>query len=163
MCPSNAFLGFPRRIEVPETLGGGVYTLRTDCYGLRGRARALEREHILSELEGGTTAVLRGEPGEDERSEARPVYELPGGAPGVPTGLLFARFREGTDAAAQAPALHRVGYEIVEIPRWAPHAAWIRAAGGDVSRSLANVAALERVEGLERVEPQMLTRAARRR
>lgn len=163
MSTGNAFLRFPARIEVPEALGGGVYVLRTDCYALRGGWHASESERVLFELEEGATAVLRGLPAPGEEARAVPVYELPGGALGVPTGRLFARFREGTDARAQSRVLKGVGYEIVEIPGWAPHAAWIRAAGGDLRRSLENLPALEGVAGIEKVEPQMLARAARRR
>ena len=56
-----------------------------------------------------------------------------------------------------------MGYEIVEVPAWAPHAAWIEAATGKVQEALGQIGKLESVGGLEAVEPQMLMRATRRR
>ena len=138
-----------------------MYVRRTDCYALSG-PRPPEPERVLFALEGGATLVLRGQPARSEQPRAVPVYELPGGALGVPTGRLFARFREGTDASAQSAALASVGYEIVEIPGWAPHAAWIQALGGDPGQSLDAIGALQHVSALENVEPQVLGRTVRK-
>jgi hypothetical protein len=95
--------------------------------------------------------------------EPVPAYVLePGGAVGFPTGLVFVRFDEGRSAAAAAAQFARAGYEVARSPDWAPHTAWVRAAGGRVDDSLAGIARLEAIEGVAAVEAQVLTRRSRR-
>lgn len=86
-----------------------------------------------------------------------PVYALePGGAQGVPTGLVFVRLGEGADVAAADRAFAEAGYAVERRPDWAPHTAWLRARSGRGADALAGIARLAALDGVVAVEPQML-------
>ena len=73
----------------------------------------------------------------------RPVYRAaPSGALAVPTGRVFVRFAAGTAAREQTHALAAAGYAIDDLPGWAPHVAWVRAASGSVAEALARLGEL---------------------
>jgi hypothetical protein len=98
-----------------------------------------------------------------DRGSLGPVYrQSPGGGLAVPTGRAFVSFAEGEDAARHGDDLAAVGYEIDAVPGYAPHAAWVRPASGSVVDGLRNLERLERVPGVEAVQPQVLTEAGRR-
>jgi hypothetical protein len=109
-------------------------------------------------LQEGRIAVFRG-PRRAGAGPLTPVYARGSqGAPAVPTGRVFVRFAEQIDARAYADPLAAAGYEIVTVPDWAPHTAWLRARSHVVADALAGMDALARVPGVEHVEPEMLTR-----
>lgn len=86
-----------------------------------------------------------------------PVYVAdPGGSRAVPSGLVFVRFEEKRSARDHEGAITAAGYEIVEIPPYALHAAWVRASEGSIPAALKGVERLEAIDGVENVEPQML-------
>lgn len=86
-----------------------------------------------------------------------PVYTLqPGGSAAVPTGMVFVRFAENVSATSRQDAISAAGYEIVEQPPYAPHAAWLRARSGDIADALNNLPQLMAIPDIENVEPQML-------
>jgi hypothetical protein len=74
---------------------------------------------------------------------------------GTPTGRVFVRFAEGTDAAAQAKTLARAGFELESVPSYAPHAAWVRPTTGTFEDLLL-------LPGVEHAERQVIAEAARR-
>jgi hypothetical protein len=86
----------------------------------------------------------------------------PGGEPVVATGRAFVRFPEGESAEAHREALAAAGFELEEVPSYAPNAAWVRAGDGSVAAALHGIDALARLPGVERVEPQLVGEAARR-
>jgi hypothetical protein len=97
------------------------------------------------------------EGGDAAAAETVPVYALePGGALGVPTGLVFVRLAEDADVAAADRAFAAAGYEIARRPDWAPHTAWLRAAGGRVDDALAGIGRLAALAGVAAVEAQVL-------
>lgn len=157
------FSDFPERVSAGRA--GEWYVRARGRYAVHhGEA---EREVAGAEMtfarEG--VSVFRGEPGEARAGAATltPVYELrPDGPPAVPTGKIFLRFKEGVEAASRRVEIERAGYEIIETPPYAPSGAWLRAAGGDVARSLSDIEALEKLADVENVEPQMLVERARR-
>lgn len=86
-----------------------------------------------------------------------PIYVAdPGGSRAVPSGLVFVRFEEKRSARDHEGAITAAGYEIVEIPSYALHAAWVRASEGSIPTALKGVERLEAIDGVENVEPQML-------
>jgi hypothetical protein len=86
-----------------------------------------------------------------------PVYVTdPGGSQAVPSGLVFVRFGEKMSARDHEGAIAAAGYEIVEVPPYALHAAWVRARDGSIPTALNGVERLEAIDGVENVEPQML-------
>lgn len=89
--------------------------------------------------------------------ELRPVYRMPPSGPLlVLTGLIFARFEEGVAVEDKRRQIAGAGFEIVSIPPYATHSAWLTAAGGQVSRAVAGITALEALPGIVNVEPQLL-------
>ena len=131
---------------------------------MHGRQPGSPSAGALFTLKGGEIAVHRGDPAAAEGKEQQvgPVYALPEGPLAVPTGLLFVRFKEGTAAAEHREEIERSGYEIVQIPGYAPNAAWVRPRNGDIATSLRGMRALESLPGVENVEPQMLMANAKR-
>jgi hypothetical protein len=116
-------------------------------------------------IEDPPVAVYRGEPeaaGLGASEDVTPVYLAPGGSPGVPTGLVFVRFRAGTEAASRAAPLSNAGFEIESVPGYAPHACWVRARSGRMADAIKNIMALLEIDGVELVEPQLLMAVGRR-
>ncbi len=158
---SGGFDGFPRRLVgvvdgVPREWVAldGWHAVRGDALP-PGAAFTLEDEGI---------AVYRGASPPALADAAMPVYGAgPNSAPRVPTALVFVRFAESTSAEARRPDLERAGYMIVEIPGYAPHAAWVKAASDSVRDALAGLSRLVALPGVRTVEPQLLgVRALRR-
>jgi hypothetical protein len=98
-----------------------------------------------------------------ELDEGAGVYRRGGtGAAAVPTGRVFVRFAEGTDARAQADALARAGFTLESVPGYAPHAAWVRPASGRLADALTGFERLRELPGVQNAEPQFETEAVRR-
>jgi hypothetical protein len=80
----------------------------------------------------------------------QPIYEMDGsgGVQARPSGTVWIRFGEGTDAAARGAEIAAAGYRIDRVISYAPNAALVNA--GSISD------ALRAIPGVEAVEPQML-------
>lgn len=109
------------------------------------------------------------EPAEDRAAESSeeailgPVYRrVPGGGVVVPTGRVLVRFSEDVIADHQRDELARAGYLVDEVLRYAPHAAWVRAGSGVIADALRGLSRLEGLERVQNVEPQVISKAARR-
>jgi hypothetical protein len=104
-------------------------------------------------LRKGAPELQRGEPG----AETAPAYAVtPQAAPLAPTGQVFVRFEPGSDAASRAADLAAAGFVIAEVPAYAPHAAWVRAASGSLRDALAGLERLLALPGICAVEPQLV-------
>lgn len=115
------------------------------------------------QLGDGIAVVSRTEAAADGPPTVGPVYRrVPGGSLVVPTGRVLVRFPEGDPAERHRDDLAAAGYDLDEVLTFAPHAAWLRAAGGDISASLARLDQLAAVPGLENVEPEMVGEVSRR-
>lgn len=155
-------------IRFPTSVGGPgrSYILDVDRFAVRGELPAGLPHRAEDRLEGEGITIVRGPLGaaaELPRGSILPVYNLgEGGVAFVATGRATVRFREGTDAAARAPDLRELGYEIERVAPYAPHMAWLRPASGDVAAALAGLDRLAALPDVELVEAQMLSRAERR-
>jgi len=90
-------------------------------------------------------------------AELLPAYAVSrDAAPLAPTGLVFVRFEAGTDARSRAAELAAAGFAIADVPQYAPHAAWLRAASGSVRDALRGLDRLLALPELRAVEPQLL-------
>jgi hypothetical protein len=114
----------------------------------------------------GDIAVFKGDPAKASAHNGQPllaVYALePAGDIAVPTGRVFLRFAEGTDALSQQASVQRAGYVIENTLSYAPNAAWVRNRSGDVAEALNGLEALAKLPGVKNVEPQMLSNRASR-
>ena len=80
----------------------------------------------------------------------------------VPTGRALVRFAEDDRAERHRNAIAAAGFELEQVLAYAPQAAWARAASGRITDTLNCLSALEQLPGVEHVEPQLITEAARR-
>jgi hypothetical protein len=97
-------------------------------------------------------------------SHATPVYALAkGGTLAVPTGKVFVRLAADQKLEDHATRFRDAGYEIQQTASHAPNAGWLRAAASSVAAALAGLDRLAAIPGVENVEPQMLSQAARKR
>lgn len=154
--------------DYPSELSGsqneqGAFRRQDDYYAAHGDA-AGDADDALFQLADGKVSVHRGVPATtvERGRQIGPVYARPDGPLAVPTGKLFVRFGEGSAAAEHRAALERAGYEIVKVPGYAPHAAWVRARGGDLAAGLRGMSALAALPGVEHVEPEMLMASSKR-
>jgi hypothetical protein len=91
----------------------------------------------------------------DLTRDGQPVYEMNGsGVQARPSGTVWIRFAEGTEAAARATDIAAAGYRIERIISYAPNAALVNA--GSIADALSQLDALRAIPGVEVVEPQML-------
>lgn len=98
-----------------------------------------------------------------DATDQGPVYRrVPGGDIVVPTGLVFVRFGEHDAAEDHRDDLSGAGYALEQVPGYAPHAAWVRAASGSIADALRNVGRLSGLSGVVSVEPQMIGERSRR-
>jgi hypothetical protein len=171
MSSSHKSAKYPSEVRLGRGTTSAVFVKTPDHYALLHRRPGEPPDDAVLTLDGGSIAVFRGQPRATRGSKAAatpsptvgPVYRLGADGPlAVPTGLVFARFREGVAVESRRDELERAGYEVVEVPSYAPHAAWLRARSGEIADALADTAALEALPDMEGVEPQMLMPAARR-
>ena len=161
MPAKNLFPKAPREIHAGAEHSRAHYVRKPDYYAIHGQPHGVAATGAAALLDDGAIAVFRGAPNTATASAAKgrlgPVYALqPGDLLAVPTGLIFVRFPVGTDAASREKQIAQAGFELVEIPSYAPQAAWVRARTGEIADSLANLTALEQLPGVENIEPQML-------
>jgi hypothetical protein len=94
--------------------------------------------------------------------ETSPSYQIKNGSAANPTGDVLVRFTEGLAAVDFAKSLREAGYNIVHELPWAKQAAMVRASSGSIADSLNMIDALEKIQGVENVEPQMIGKRASR-
>lgn len=139
---------------------GVVYVRLPGYYAVHNRKPGTPAPTALFVLNDGAIAVFRGEPETREDAGAArvsPVYRLhPDGPLAVPTGLVLVRFADGVAAESRQEELARTGFEIAEIMAYAPQAAWVRPASGEIAAALHAIPALSDLADIENVEPQML-------
>ena len=160
----DSFPNFPREIQSRTPQRRTAYQLSSDYYALLDSgddsqaaegvvANLNDGDHTIEVFRGSLTARRRGA----VRGEVRPVYTLqPGGLPVVPTGQVFISFRDGIVASDRRPEIERAGYVIARSLDYAPQAAWLKARSGKVEDALTGISALEQIEDLVTIEPQML-------
>jgi len=81
---------------------------------------------------------------------------------GVATGCIFVRFREGTDPRSHDRELKALRLRVAEVPRSAPHAAWVVGAGPGPLMPLVELDRVRALPEVEHAEPELLRPAARK-
>ena len=142
------------------------YTLADDLMATHSAQRGGD-ETLLSH-EGGSIAIgpaAAGAGAHDVRdaSALGPVYRAAqGGGVVVPTGRALVRFGDDDEAECHRDELAAAGFDLEQPLSYAPQAAWVRASSGLITDTLCGLASLERLPGVQHVEPQLITEAARR-
>lgn len=153
----------PRQLAVSSQRPEPGYEIAEDLIATHGGPDG-PVTHTLVRIEGiavRPAAQVSGAPADP--ATIGPVYRrMPGGALVVPTGRVLVRFAEGEPAERHRQELAEAGYDIEEVLSYAPHAAWLRARGGDIGDSLSHLDRLTAQTGIENVEPQMLGEVSRR-
>lgn len=153
----------PRRIRVEGESAATSYDLAGDLIATHG---AGPRPRAVLAFEGGDVVVeplAPSQPAEPTKGMFGPVYrQEPAGTVAVPTGRVFIRFAEGERAEDHRAELAASGYELEQVPSYAPHAAWARPVSGNVSDALRDLDPLKRIPDVEHLDPQFLVQAARR-
>ncbi len=162
----DIFADYPQQVPAGTERTSAIYKLSTGFYALHGRqpgAPAPGADYLFND---GRIAVFQGAPDKAAAGtpeEPGPVYTLqPGGAPAVPTGLVFIRLRNGLPIDGSEAEIKKAGYEIAERVEYASNAAWLRARSGNIADALKGIERLKSMPDVENVEPQMLMESARR-
>ncbi len=148
MSEDRRLLGFPETLPAPVSYGGKAYTRDDGHVALVETATGPVRILPIERAEGETRVVA--------------VYKSPTGELVAPTGVLFVRFKEGAQAADRRDALRAIGLEIVRVPSFAPHTAYVHAPGGDVALTLRRIGEISRMRDVEAIEVQMSREAQRK-
>lgn len=96
--------------------------------------------------------------------EVIPVYRLQNqsGQIAIPTGKIFLRLKENVSVRSVEAELAHLGYEIEQLVKGAPHAAWLTACDGSITASLSQLETLAMLRNVENYEPQMLMETFRK-
>jgi len=147
----------------PPTLGGSGdtrYELDDSLIAMHGGGPAKGASTPVASLEGGDITIVPAGQASGRPKRTGPVYRAgPGGPIAVPTGRVFVRFREGTSAESKREEVAAAGFAVESVPAYAPHAAWVRPASERVTDALVDLDRLQRLPGVERVEPQLVSEA----
>lgn len=166
---SDPLASYPQKLRQSTQNPGIVYVRASDMYALRGAAAGLREAPLVTlAAEGGDSIrVYRGNPAPGVRSATPTAAVLPvysqavGDGLAVPTGRVFVRFADAIKAESRADELKKLGYRIAQTLVYAPNAAWLEADDG-APAALHNIERVEKLDGVENVEPQFLSpRAAR--
>lgn len=161
--------GYPQQLRLSTERSQMQYVQKPGYYAVHYGHPDAAPSNAIAVLDDGAIAIFSEDtvPASTHRLTTEititPVYAIePGGALAVPTGLVFIRFAEATSAETHRDAIQAAGYEIVDIPPYAPQAAWVRSQSGQVANSLAGISRLSAIEDVENVEPQMLMQRVQR-
>jgi hypothetical protein len=172
---SDPLASYPQQLRHSTQNPGIVYVRASDMYALRGAAAGLREAPLITlAAEGGDSIrVYRGNPAPSARppgartaaaptAAVLPVYsQTVGDGLAVPTGRVFVRFADAIKAESRADELKKLGYRIAQTLVYAPNAAWLEADDG-APAALRNIERVEKLEGVENVEPQFLSPRASR-
>lgn len=129
-------------------------------YGAGGDDPQLD---VVFRLESDQVTVCHGIDPELTDAALGPVYRrADSGDLVVPTGRVFVRLAEGESIAERRADLQAAGFQLEDVPDYAPHAGWVRPTSGSVGEAIVKLNELREISGAEAVEPQMLSPRALR-
>jgi hypothetical protein len=144
------WLNYPKQLQLGSP-DPAAYALNSGYYALNYDPDSQPPANAIATIDG--IAIFAGEP--SDPSSATAVYSLSGQAMAVPTGQVFVRFTKGS-AQDQQAAIAAAGYQISETLDYAPEAAWLRASSGKTADALTQLAALQGLENIAAIEPQLV-------
>lgn len=160
------FAEYPQQIQVGTEPAQRVYLQKPGYYAVH---YAQPEDVVASEaivVMEEAIAVFSGSPGSARMpadAKISPVYTLPSGsALAIPTGKVFVRLAEAVPIDSRQAAIQAAGYEIVDRPPYAPHAAWVQARSGSMADALQHLSRLTAIPDVANVEPQLLTQRSLR-
>lgn len=107
-------------------------------------------------------AVYRdGRPRRSTDGPVIPVYAAGDRGPlAVPTGRIFVRLTEGVRADERRQQFRSAGFDIDQLPAYAPNAAWLRPTQGGIEQALPALDTLRALADVVHVEPQLVMQRA---
>lgn len=164
MTEPDVFRDYPATLKQSTLHPEVVYRRADDLIAVRGprtgSARAVPVLTVTGD-DGEPIAVYRVGPAQRaERIADSPqttaVYVSATTRIAVPTGRVFIRFRDTVLVSKRTEEVSHAGYRTVETLPYAPSAAWLEAADGQVASALGNIGRLEALSDVVNVEPQLL-------
>jgi len=128
-------------------------------YAIRGALSEPQRRAVESRLADDDISIVRGTPpsGSSSNFDLLPVYAIsPDRAPTVVTERVFLCLQEQTLIEALRDDIDALGFIIDDIPRHAPHCAWLIPKSGRVDDALSKLEGLRALPGAVRAQPQLL-------
>ncbi len=154
---------FPEKVPQGSGSDAGMYRVAQNMYAAAGPLTEAMKGDRVATLEHEQIHVLRL-PAENmeldfpKGGNVTAVYTLNrNGTFFIPTGRLFVRLEKNKKLQDLARRLAALQFRIVDIPAYAPHAGWIAHESGEPGRALAELDSVRNLEGVENVEPQMLS------
>lgn len=162
MASKDSLSRFPDQVAASSKRAGPSYRRAKDRCAVAGPLPTDLESLVETRFPAEEVTVFRADPESVAEAVAGvsllPVYRLEsGGPPAVPTGRVFVVFSEDVRANDMEAQIGKAGYTIDSIPGYAPHSAWLRARSGRTSDALRSLFQLARVDGVQNVEPQMVT------
>lgn len=156
---------YPAKIEVRSNEGQIVrYSLAPKFYARSSEMSRSPGERFVQRLDD-RFAIFQVPASSKSTGEGDvlPVYRAqPSGMLAAATGRLWVSFAEGIGATQKRQIVEKAGCSLDELPSWTTSGAWVRASSGKVADALAAAAVLQKLPGVEHVEPQMLIPAVRK-
>lgn len=161
------FGAYPKELKASTVRSDHRCYRATLYFAVQGKVNSQPELRIVWTSPGDRITVFEGDPRLFRPASAaqrlRAVYQFPpSGPPLVPTGLVFARFEEGSSAEDKRQQIVAAGYDIDSIPSYATHCAWLKAIDGRVSSALGQIREIEALPGIVNVEPQLVGPHAQR-
>jgi|GEM_PF-6817109 len=151
---------FPEKI--PHSLQNNTMFYRTDdLFALEGSSHKNAMYELTTRSK--VFSVFDSRSSSEKPDSAIPLYKLgESGAPVLPTGLVFVRFSSETIIEAMESSLKSIGYRIANERTGHHNAAWLESIDGSIETALANLRQLGSLQEIEEVQPQFLSRRAKR-
>jgi hypothetical protein len=137
-----------------------------DRYALRGSLSERQASEVEACLPGDDISIIRGVPPADLRPEMEllPVYAAAENTPpAVATERLFLSLRDDLAIDSVRDDIDTLGFDIDDLPAYAPHSAWLRPKSGLVVDALSKLERLRALPGAARVDPQLLRPVSRKK
>jgi hypothetical protein len=149
----------PEFIDVDDQTRSIRLRKQDSRYAIRGALSEPQRGAVESRLADDDISIVRGMPpsGSSSSFELLPVYAISADlAPSVVTERVFLCLQEQTPIEAMRDDIDALGFIIDDIPRHAPHCAWLIPKSGRVDDALSKLDGLRALPGAVRAQPQLL-------
>ncbi|MDX1434491.1 MAG: hypothetical protein R3286_18760 [Gammaproteobacteria bacterium] len=155
----------PDCIEIGENDSPIRLLKRNNQYGVRSADTGRLPAGVQVEPIGDDVAIAHAPPSPElgDDLDLLPVYAADERAsPAVATRRVFLRLDENTPARALEAELEALGFVVTEVPRYAPHSAWLEPASGRVDEALSMLERLRALPHAASAEPQLLRPKSKR-
>jgi hypothetical protein len=149
----------PKTIDIDDQTRSIRLRKLDSRYAIRGALSEPQSRAVESRLADDDISIVRGVPPSDSSFsfELLPVYAIsPDLAPIVVTERVFLCLQEQRLIETLRDDINALGFVIDDIPRHAPHCAWLIPKSGRVDDALSKLEGLRALPGAVRAQPQLL-------